>query len=432
MNMMIIGLCGLALLPQTVLSQTRKVSLQECINMALEKNPQMQVANKSVERAKALQGTAWEIDKTELSLSQDPTSGGSPDNALSLSQSIEFPTYYIARHKQLKAETQAERSKAAVVRLSLENDVKAAYYQAVYQAERLRVLESQDSLLAQYRTLAEKRYKAGETRQLELLSAERLQRENKMEVLAAHNELETALLLLSRLVGSVEAVEPKEDSLLPLDWKQASYNYSQTPDGQYSADRLKASEQAVRVAKNGFAPSLSLSLRNQLVISSWNPYDQDRSRFDGGNFMGFEVGVGIPLFYGATRAKVKAARKEREMIALEIKEQEQLRQQEYLSALSRMNAAYVRYTYYNEEGRERSDKMAEQGLLEYSQGEISYLEYMNVLQEASTCGSSVPLPSTITTSVSWSWRNSVAESDTLCAKIVQQNILRGDVYRSIV
>lgn len=382
MNMMIIGLCGLALLPQTVLSQTRKVSLQECINMALEKNPQMQVANKSVERAKALQGTAWEIDKTELSLSQDPTSGGSPDNALSLSQSIEFPTYYIARHKQLKAETQAERSKAAVVRLSLENDVKAAYYQAVYQAERLRVLESQDSLLAQYRTLAEKRYKAGETRQLELLSAERLQCENKMEVLAAHNELETAQLLLSRLVGSVETVEPKEDSLFPLDWKQASYNYSQTPDGQYSADRLKASEQAVRVAKNGFAPSLSLSLRNQLVISSWNPYDQDRSRFDGGNFMGFEVGVGIPLFYGATRAKVKAARKEREMIALEIKEQEQLRQQEYLSALSRMNAAYVRYTYYNEEGRERSDKMAEQGLLEYSQGEISYLEYMNVLQES--------------------------------------------------
>lgn len=382
MNMMIIGLCGLALLPQTVLSQTRKVSLQECINMALEKNPQMQVANKSVERAKALQGTAWEIDKTELSLSQDPTSGGSPDNALSLSQSIEFPTYYIARHKQLKAETQAERSKAAVVRLSLENDVKAAYYQAVYQAEKLRVLESQDSLLAQYRTLAEKRYKAGETRQLELLSAERLQRENKMEVLAAHNELETVQLLLSRLVGSVETVEPKEDSLLPLDWKQASYNYSQTPDGQYSADRLKVSEQAVRVAKNGFAPSLSLSLRNQLVISSWNPYDQDRSRFDGGNFMGFEVGVGIPLFYGATRAKLKAARKEREMIALEIKEQEQLRQQEYLSALSRMNAAYVRYTYYNEEGRERSDKMAEQGLLEYSQGEISYLEYMNVLQES--------------------------------------------------
>ena len=98
--------------------------------------------------------------------------------------------------------------------------------------------------------------------------------------------------------------------------------------------------------------------------------------------MGFEVGVGIPLFFGATRAKVKAAQKEREMVVLEMQEQELQRQQEYLSGLSRMNAAFVKYTYYNEDGREQSEKMTQQGLLEYSQGEISYLEYMNILQEA--------------------------------------------------
>ena len=168
----------------------------------------------------------------------------------------------------------------------------------------------------------------------------------------------------------------------PLPWKQTAYNYRQTPDGLYATDRIHVADQAVRVAKNGFVPSLSLSLRNQMVISSWNPYNQDRSRFDGGNFMGFEVGVGIPLFFGATRAKVKAAQKEREMVVLEMQEQELQRQQEYLSALSRMNAAFVKYTYYNEDGREQSEKMTQQGLLEYSQGEISYLEYMNILQEA--------------------------------------------------
>lgn len=381
-NIIVCVLCGMWIMPQSALSQTRKMSLQDCIKMAVEKNPQMLAANRSVERAKALQGTAWDIDKTELSLSQDPTSGGSPDNALSLSQSIEFPTYYISRHKQLKAETQAEKSRAAIVQQSLETDVKAAYYQAVYRAECLHVLEQQDSILLQYRLLAEKRYQAGETRQLELLSAERLQRENKMEILAAQNELETAQLLLSRLVGSSETVEPMEETLHPLPWKQTAYNYRQTPDGLYATDRIHVADQAVRVAKNGFVPSLSLSLRNQMVISSWNPYNQDRSRFDGGNFMGFEVGVGIPLFFGATRAKVKAAQKEREMVVLEMQEQELQRQQEYLSALSRMNAAFVKYTYYNEDGREQSEKMTQQGLLEYSQGEISYLEYMNILQEA--------------------------------------------------
>ena len=127
-NIIVCVLFGMWIMPQSTLSQTRKMSLQDCIKMAVEKNPQMLAANRSVERAKALQGTAWDIDKTELSLSQDPTSGGSPDNALSLSQSIEFPTYYISRHKQLKAETQAEKSRAAIVQQSLETDVKAAYF----------------------------------------------------------------------------------------------------------------------------------------------------------------------------------------------------------------------------------------------------------------------------------------------------------------
>ena len=177
-------------------------------------------------------------------------------------------------------------------------------------------------------------------------------------------------------------MEPKEDSLFPLDWKQASYNYSQTPDGQYSADRLKASEQAVRVAKNGFAPSLSLSLRNQLVISSWNPYDQDRSRFDGGNFMGFEVGVGIPLFFGATKAKVKAARKEREAASLMMQQEEKQKLAEHNIAMSRYSAAARRMAYYEQEGSADALTTARLATAEYDNGDISYMEYNAAMQEA--------------------------------------------------
>lgn len=32
---------------------------------------------------------------------------------------------------------------------------------------------------------------------------------------------------------------------------------------------------------NVYAPSLSLSLRNQMVISSWDPYHVNRNRFEG-------------------------------------------------------------------------------------------------------------------------------------------------------
>lgn len=44
----------------------RKVTLQECFDLAARQNLQMQAGKKSVERAQVMQGTAWELDKTEV------------------------------------------------------------------------------------------------------------------------------------------------------------------------------------------------------------------------------------------------------------------------------------------------------------------------------------------------------------------------------
>lgn len=362
-------------------AQTRVLNLQQCLDMALGQNYEVQAAQKSVDRAKALQGTAWDIEKTELSLSQDPSSGGSTDNAISIAQSIEFPTVYVARHKQLKAETQMERSKAELVKVELASNVRSAYHQLVYEKECLRVLNKQDSILSHYRTVAETRYKAGETRQLELLSAERMYRENKLELASAMSDIENAQLQLSTLLNSDIPVTPADNKLTPIDFMQNGFNYSQTPEGQLSQDKITVADKAVAAAKSEYAPSLSIALRNQLVISSWNPYKVDRSRFDGGNFMGFEVGVGIPLFYGATKAKVRAAKKDRELAELEMKQEQQHLQKEYLATLSKCNAYYARLSYYQEEGVEKDKQLEKLSYMEYDNGEISYTEYMDALKD---------------------------------------------------
>ena len=380
---------GLALAVQ---AQEKVLTLQQCIDLALQQSYSMQASNKQIERAKAMQGTAWDLDKTEFSLSQDPTSGGSPDNAISVSQSIEFPTVYIARHKQLKAETQAEKSKQEVLKATLVSEVTSVYYQLVYEKQRILLLAQQDSVLRQYKQLAEKRYQAGETRRLEVLSAERMLKENQMEMQTAKSEAENVRMQLARLlnVGNLSSqyvsIEPAEAQLKPMDFVQTAFYYQQTPEGVYANDRLAIADKALTVAKNGYAPSLSLSLRNQLVITGWDPYHQNRSKFDGGNFMGFEIGVGVPLFYGATKAKVKAARKDREIAELELKEEQQQREKEYLSALSKCNAAFTRLDYYQQEGVKKAEEISRLAILEYQNGEISYIEYVNALQESLDMG----------------------------------------------
>jgi cobalt-zinc-cadmium resistance protein CzcA len=72
-------------------------SLPECIDLALQNNLLLKSDRLSVEKAKDMQGTAFNIGKTNFAMSQDPTAGGSPDNSLSVSQSFEFPTVYYTR-----------------------------------------------------------------------------------------------------------------------------------------------------------------------------------------------------------------------------------------------------------------------------------------------------------------------------------------------
>ena len=367
---------------QTAWADNKTLTLQQCLDMAVENSLELQTADKQAERTRILLGTAWDVDKTSLSLSQDPTSGGSPDNALTLSQTIEFPTLYAARRSRLKAETRAEESRREVVANRLKGEVAAAYWQLVYLTERMAILNSQDTLLARYVTIASRRCAAGEARRLELLSAERMHQDNLQELATIGSEQAIARRTLMTLLCTDNQIVPADSHLKPVSAGSLGYDYGQSAEGKYASLRLKAAEKAITEEKNGFAPSLSIGLRTQMVISGWDPYHENRARYAGGNFMGFEVGVGIPLFWGATRAKVKAAKAERDVLLLENRRQQQLRSAEYKAATDRFSAAQTKMEYYEKTGVSKADELARLATTEYENGEISYVEYVNALQES--------------------------------------------------
>lgn len=374
---------SLALFSLTALAQQGKnMTLKQCIDIGLTNNYGIKAAEKSVERAKAMQGSAWDLDKTEISLAQDPTSGGGPDNALSLTQQMDFPTVYVAKGKLLKAETQAERSKAEIAKQQLRADIASVYYQLVYKQALIGILQTQDSVIARFCSIAAKRHEAGEARKLERLTMDRKLMDNRHELLQARNDFATLQKQMMSLMNVAEPMLPAESRLEALKLDVSEFNFSNTVEGQYAQDKKAVADRAVTLAKNGFAPSLSLSLRDQLVISSWNPYNQNRSRFSGGNFMGFEVGIGVPLFFGATRAKVKAAKREREMADLEMRQDEAQRRQEYYVLLNKLSVAREKMNYYNGDGYSQVNEMARLAETEYENGEITYLEFANVLDES--------------------------------------------------
>lgn len=361
-----------------------KMTLQQCFELADKQNLALQSGRKAVEKAQVMQGTAWDLDKTEIAFSQNPASSGDTDNGLTFSQSIEFPTVYTARRGQLKAETQAEKSRLNVTSQQLRLEIANVYYAMLYQTRRLQILLQQDSVIQRYCDVAGKRYKAGEARQLEFLSADRMRNDNRLEMTKVKNEAENLQTALMALLNTTTPVVPAADNLVisqssPMN---AAFNYQQTADAQYQKDLISALDQEVKCAKTGYAPSLSLALRSQLLIDSWDPYHINRQRFTEGNFFGFEVTVGVPLFYGATKAKVKAAQKDCEVALLAMQQEQREKERDYKQGYNRLQNAIKRMEYYNGENMAKAKDIERLSTLEYENGEISYVEYASALQEA--------------------------------------------------
>ena len=361
-----------------------KMTLQQCFQLADRQNLALQSGRKAVEKAQVMQGTAWNLDKTEIAFSQNPASSGDTDNGLTFSQSIEFPTVYTARRNQLKAETQAEKSRLNVTSQQLRFEIANVYYAMLYQTHRLQILLQQDSVIQRYCDVAGKRYRAGEARQLEFLSADRMRNDNRLEMTKVKNEAENLQTALMALLNTTTPVVPAADNLVipqrsPVN---AAFNYQQTADAQYQKDLITALDKEVKCAKTGYAPALSLALRSQLLIDSWDPYHINRQRFTEGNFFGFEVTVGVPLFYGATKAKVKAAQKDREVAQLAMQQEQREKERDYKQGYNRLQNAIKRMEYYSGENMAKAKDIERLSTLEYENGEISYVEYASALQEA--------------------------------------------------
>lgn len=378
------SLLTLAFLSLSAKAQTT-MTLNECISQAYENNLTMRYDKMAIERAKYMQGTAFDLNKTDISLSQTPTTGGGPENALSFTQSFEFPTVYGARRSKLKAETQLEEAKHSLNSNLLEREIASTYYTLIYALEQKRLLQLQDSVYSHFLSIAEARHAAGESGTLELINARRLCEENKVAISCAEKNIENVQLQLARWMGNDKLILPTEQSLTIIGCTQgelAQFSPSETSAVAVASKESAVAEKELRLARQTFMPDISLGASAQLLIKGFNPYNIDRSRFSEGNLMGFDVGINIPLFYGAKRARVKAAKKSMEQKRLLLEQEIKNASTDFSIAKNEYLQAKQKLDYYRNHGNNDAAETYRLAQLSYEKGDIPYTEYIQNLQAA--------------------------------------------------
>ena len=359
-----------------------RLSLNECIDMALANNLTYKSAEASVSQSQLMEGTSFDIPQTMVSLVQTATDGGGPDNGLKFSQEFDFPTVYAAKHKYLKSETELEKRKADMTRNDLVGEICSLYYSLIYSKEVYAIVTAQDSLYEKFCQTAKARYDAGETSRLEWLNARRLWNENKLALEQALLDYSSLLLRFQTALNVDYTVEPIENKLSPIEGyiPEDSVNFISTPEGMVADGRLKVAKRNQSVARQGFLPTLSIGATSQLLIKGFNPYHIDRPRFEKGDFIGFEVGVGVPLFFGSQRAKTRAAGKAIEAEELRMAEYKNKQTSAYQILNDDYHAALNAVEYYRNTGMPEAEEMTRLSLVSYELGEIGYEEHARNLE----------------------------------------------------
>ncbi|MGI8635910.1 MAG: TolC family protein [Segetibacter sp.] len=363
---------------------TRIITLQQAVDEALKTNGNIKSANYNINLQRALKGSAFNIDKTNIILSQGQVNSINYDNHLNITQRFEYPTVYKNQLRLADERIKGSQYQLAVNQLDLANNVKSAYYQFVYYINKRQLLYAQDTLYNNLVKASTVRYRTGESTLLEKATSEtssfeiknRIQ-QNEMDIAIAQQQLQV-LLNTKDVIMIADTSTVKRELQLPTDSTAIANN----PTLKYLQQQIEINKMETDVQRAKRLPDFVVGYTNQSFRGFQNVNGVNEKFIGSDRFNSFQLGVAIPLLPGGYKAKINAA-KINEQIAKTKLEYEQTVLTGQLNILLQQ---YYKHksavSYYEITALPQASliiKNAEKG---FRAGELTYVQYQQSLATA--------------------------------------------------
>ncbi|QKJ32814.1 CusA/CzcA family heavy metal efflux RND transporter [Mucilaginibacter mali] len=379
-----ISVIGLFLFSGNIKAQTKpSLTLDSAISLALQNNLQVRSANLSVEQYRAAKGIAFDLPKTELMLTQDPTSGGNIDNGLSVSQNIAWPGLYNNQRKLADQQIKLAEHSGRVTKAEITRQVRSAWYAYQLSRETMRVLNFQDSIYNGFVQRAAIRVKTGEASNLELISAKNKYQEVQALKIGAQADLGINELALHRLMNTAEPLQIAEGNLaMTLPGLSDTINTAAHPQTVLGLQEIEVAKAKIAVERSKLMPDITLGYTQQLLVGGFNPANIDRSYSPGTRVGGFQVGLALPVFSGSYRARIKSEKIGAQIAEVNLQQSRLQLSTQYQQELQQYRKFQQAAAYYTSIGLKQADEQLRIAQVSFRLGEIGYIEYIQNISAA--------------------------------------------------
>jgi heavy metal efflux system protein len=354
-------------------SQENKSELDNLITKAIENNKGLKASQLQVDKMKANINAAYTFDKTNIYYNYDKnnlTVNNLPVKVFGIQQKFAFPTVYSSQKKVFNSEFEKEEATFNIKKSKLAYQLSNVYNHIVYLQNQEKLYHYLDSLYQNFSKASDRKFELGETNYLEKITAQAKFRKIRTMLSQIDNNKKAQYEVLQSLIQSDEVFIIKSISIEPI---------------------VSLNDSEANMLYNTYFDKVTNTMKTNVALQKkyWLP-DINFDYFQGNNkglsqsLNGFQVGLGLPIFFSGNKSKAKVAQLELQSWEMQKENESQKIDKYILQKKNELAKQQDAINYYNQFGKKLSEEIIKAGNRSFKQGEIDFFQYIQSLENGTT------------------------------------------------
>ena len=355
---------------------SQKLSMKDAVKTALENNREIKAAELNIAKEQAAQLKAFNIPRPELFIEYEGIKGSLKNyesRKIGFLQELEFPTSYFLRsdvqNSQIKIAEQELNRQAIFTKFEVEN----SYLNLQLSFSLLEIAKENLKIYNDFLFVAGKKYNAGSSSNLEVLSAKVRKIKLENEIKNLKSGINTAISELGKLMNTTysEIEITDEFTFKPIIFsKDELLTAAMTNNPDLKIISLK---------KETISGKISLSKSELLPNFSFRYYKQKIG--NDADFWGVEFGIGVPLwFWLESTGNINEAVYDFKIAAEEELNIKRTVENDVNRVFEEYENWFRQSIFFQDEAIFEVNEIFRQAKISYEEGAIDYIEYLQALQ----------------------------------------------------
>ncbi|MDP1801413.1 MAG: CusA/CzcA family heavy metal efflux RND transporter [Bacteroidota bacterium] len=356
------------------------INLQTAIDTALKNNLTIKNEKLKAEYQKKMIKSSVNIPQATVFGEYGQINSYYSDNRFGASQSFNFPTVYTNQKQLLNEELNTSLINVSMKEAETKKMVYDIFYTFIYLTEKEKLLLKNDSMYSVFLAKTILRLSKGESNILEKTTAESQRGAIAIQLKQVQQDLEFVKLQFALTLNTTTNFIPTENSMkLTLLVSEATTSLDQHPMIKIMEHQKKISLLSSKLERAKLLPDFSVGYYNMTMKGSGS---DNKTYSSSTRFQSVQLGLGIPLFFGAQKSKVNAARINQTIADNLYQLEKNKLQNQYQSLLVKHQSNLATINYFESVALKNALIIFETSNKQFLNGDINYLDWVMLTNQA--------------------------------------------------